>query len=92
MPAVGIDSINLSVNDVPGALLCIVFALLVGRVTEGFVVLLPPPALIELLVGRGVGFFVGLRVGLAVGRGIEVDVAVGPFPLRASITIRPFCT
>jgi hypothetical protein len=86
MPAVGIDSTNLSCSDVAGVELVFTVGFLLGFFTTffttGFVVV--------LMVGAGMtGFFVtfGFGVGLLVAEGVTTLVEDGPLPFRPSMTI-----
>jgi len=92
MPAVGIDSTNLSCSDDAGVELVFTVGFLPGFFTTffttGFVVV--------LMVGTGMtgffvtfGFGVGFGVGLFVVAGVTTLVEDGPLPFRPSMTIWP---
>jgi hypothetical protein len=84
MPVVGIDSINLSCSETAGELALFVAALR-GLVMRGFLAVV-----FNVDVGFGFGGR-GFRVAFAVEEEVE-EVALGPLPLCASITIWPSCT
>jgi hypothetical protein len=92
MPAVGIDSTNLSCSDDAGAELIFTVGFLLGLFTTFFT----SGFLVVVTVGTGItgflltfAFGVGFGVGLLVVEGVTTFVEDGPLPFRPSMTIWP---
>ena len=80
MPAVGIDSINLSSSEVAEEACFFTEGFLVRLITVGLRVrVIEGTTAFLLTLGRGVTVFIGA--------GIAVEVDFGPLPFRPSITI-----
>jgi hypothetical protein len=90
MPAVGIDSTNLSCSELADDELCFTDGFLLGLFatffTSGF--------LVVVTVGIGItgflltfAFGVGFGVGLFVAEGVTTFVEDGPLPFRPSMTM-----